>query len=144
MAWLGERPLLQWRVDDVVAVVTDLYFQSRIAAAARAAGRSVRFVITNQAAAEASSGRVALIDLDARLDVLQAIQDLRAGTDRTIVAFGPHLDTEGRKAARAAGADRVLAKSKFATELPHIMNEPEASGSTAGQVSVDEALGAVA
>ncbi|MGH2443363.1 MAG: hypothetical protein ACRDFX_09395 [Chloroflexota bacterium] len=105
---------------DVIAVVTDLFFQSRISAAARAAGNTLRFLTSDAAVAAAPAARLTLIDLDAQLDVLAAIRTLSARGD-AVLAFGPHLDTDARKAARAAGAGRVLAKSKFVTELPHLM-----------------------
>jgi hypothetical protein len=34
------------------------------------------------------------------------------------VAYGSHVDTESLRAARAAGCDRVLPRSKFIEELP--------------------------
>jgi len=108
-------------VDDIVAVVTDLFFQSRIGAAARVADRTVRFLSRPSELEAAGPFRLALVDLDASLAPVAAIRTLRAASGSAIVAFGPHVDTEGRKAARAAGADRVLAKSKFVTELPRLM-----------------------
>jgi CheY-like chemotaxis protein len=109
-------------MDEVVAVVTDLFFQSRIAAAARAAGRQVRFV-ASESAIDGTHGNLALVDLDAAADVLAMIRALKAQGLDSVVAFGPHVDTEARKAARSAGADRVLAKSKFVTELPRLMQD---------------------
>lgn len=106
---------------DILAVVTDLFFQSRISAAARAAGTPVRFVTSDAAVANVTNGAFALVDLDATLDVFAAIRTLKH-QGSSVVAFGPHLDTVSRKAARSAGADRVLAKSKFVTELPAIMS----------------------
>jgi DNA-binding response OmpR family regulator len=105
-------------MDDVVAVVTDLFFQSRISSAARHTGRTVRFLTSG---ADAREYTLALVDLDAATDVLDAIRRLKAGSSAPVVAFGPHVDTAGRKAARNAGADRVLAKSRFVTELPAIL-----------------------
>jgi CheY-like chemotaxis protein len=108
-------------MDDVVAVVTDLFFQSRIATAARHAQRQVRFVTSEPALLDLHNFAAALVDLDARTDVLGMIRALKERAAGPVIAFGPHLDTEKRKAARAAGADRVLAKSKFVTELPALM-----------------------
>ena len=105
----------------MVAVVTDLFFQSRIAGAARHAQRHVRFVISEPALLDLHDFATALVDLDARTDVLAMIRALKERAGGPVIAFGPHLDTEKRKAARAAGADRVLAKSKFVTELPALM-----------------------
>lgn len=108
-------------MSDVVAVVTDLFFQSRISAAARASGRTVRFVSPTGPPEEAGTFQLALVDLDAAGDAIDAIRALRSRATSPVVAFGPHVDTERRKAARQAGADRVLAKSKFVTELPALM-----------------------
>jgi CheY-like chemotaxis protein len=116
-------------MDDIIAVVTDLFFQSRISAAARAAGRRVRYVTSPQALLPPA--RLCVVDLDARTDVLALIRRLKRESRAPIVAFGPHIDTAGRKAARLAGADRVLAKSKFVTELPRLMNQsPTATNET--------------
>jgi hypothetical protein len=108
-------------VDDVVAVVTDLFFQARISAASRFAGRSVRFITTETGLSALAQYDIALVDLDAAIDIPSAIRRLKDVPGGTIVAFGPHLDTMARKAAKSAGADRVLAKSKFVADLPQIM-----------------------
>jgi hypothetical protein len=107
-------------VDDVVAVVPDLFFQSRISATARIANRNVRYV-SPTSLDEIHGFQLALIDLDATEAIAPVIEQVRARGEGTIVAFGPHVDTDRRKAARAAGADRVLAKSKFVTDLPRIL-----------------------
>ena len=108
-------------MDDVVAVITDLFFIVRIRSAAAAAGRTVRFAGNVQELMEGPLPSLVLVDLDAAVDVPGAIRLLKERGAVQIVAFGPHLDTETRKAARTAGADRVLAKSKFVTELPALM-----------------------
>lgn len=108
-------------MDDVVAVVPDLYFQSRISAAARHQGRVVRFVGPAQLTGEVNAFRLALIDLDAAPDIAPVIRALRASASGPIIVFGPHVDTEKRKTARSAGADRVLARSKFVSDLPQIL-----------------------
>lgn len=114
-------------MDDVVAVVTDLFFQSRISSAMRHEGRSVRFVTGNAMVEQIDECALALVDLDADLDVLSAIGVLRARGTHAIVAFGPHVDTEARKAARRAGADRVLAKSRFVVDLPRLARTRDGS-----------------
>jgi hypothetical protein len=110
-------------VSDVVAVVTDLFFQSRINSAGRAAGRQVRFVTNEKELSDVAEFGVALVDLDAGLDVPAAIRRLKSVSGRPVVAFGPHLDTAARKAAKAAGADRVLAKSRFVEDLTRIVTQ---------------------
>ncbi len=106
---------------DIVAVATDLMSQSRIMAAGKAAGRDIRF-ITEMGELGDADGSLALVDLEAGTDVEAMIRNLKQ-RGLTVVAFGPHLDTDRFKAARAAGADRVLARSKFVTELPGMMQD---------------------
>jgi hypothetical protein len=87
----------------VVALVTDLVDQSRI----RAAVPGVTFV---RDPARAAGAAVVIVDL-ARYGI--HVREVRAATDGRIVAFGPHVDDETLAAARAAGADVVLARSRF-------------------------------
>jgi hypothetical protein len=105
---------------EIVAVVTDLFFAARIRSAASAAGRPLRFASSLQTIPERIDG-IVLVDLDAALDVPAVVREVRARGAREIIVFGPHMDTARRKAARAAGADRVLAKSRFVEILPDIM-----------------------
>jgi len=114
-------------MDDVLAVCTDLYFQSRIASAATAAGRAVRFVKQTN---DVAPFRLALVDLDAGTDVPAMIVAMRRAGSGSVIAFGPHLDTAGRQVARAAGAMRVLAKSKFVKELPRMMSDEDTTAQT--------------
>ena len=112
--------IVQWSMDRVIAVSTDLFFAARIRSAAQAAGTSVRF-IGRADDLPSSAPSLALVDLDSALDVAHIIAQLQSAGTPMIVAFGPHLDTEKFSAARGAGAHRVLARSKFVTELPALM-----------------------
>lgn len=87
----------------VVALVADLMDQSRI----RAALPDVTFV---RDAAKTAGADVVIVDLARFGDVLATV---RAATVGRIVAFGPHVDDAGLGAARAAGADTVLPRSRF-------------------------------
>lgn len=119
---------------DVVAVITDVFFQARVRSAVRAARRSVAYVTPDAELSEMDGFSLALVDLDAEGNVQEAICRLRAIGSGVIVAFGPHVNTEARAAARAAGADRVIAKSKFVTALPAILAENAASQYDAAHV----------
>lgn len=112
---------VELNMQDVIAVITDVFFQVRVAAAARAAGRTVRFSTSLDDLMQLTGADLVLVDLDAHLDVLSAIRSAPRTPHTAVIAFGPHIDTDGRKAARLAGADRVLAKSKFVTELPVLL-----------------------
>ena len=60
--------------------------------------------------AAAADAEVAIVDLTRFGD---RIGEIRAASDALIVAFGPHVDDEAAAAARTAGADRVLPRSRF-------------------------------
>jgi hypothetical protein len=115
-------------MNQIVAIVTDLFFQARINVAARAAGRQVRFMSSVQESDDLPQCSLLLVDLDAATDVLAIIHAFKVLPECHIVAFGPHVDTGRRKAAKAAGADRVLAKSKFAQELPNLLADLSDAG----------------
>lgn len=87
----------------VVALVTDLMDQSRI----RAAVPEVTFA---RDPAKAAGAAVVVVDLGRFAD---RVADVRAGTAGRVVAFGSHVDDDALAAARAAGADAVMARSRF-------------------------------
>jgi CheY-like chemotaxis protein len=110
----------------IAAVAADMIFGSRIRGAAQLAGVEVRFARDAASLTQAAAGaRLVLLDLDARwLDIPGSIHALRSD-DATaaveIVAFVSHVRTDAIEAARAAGADRVLARSAFVRELPALL-----------------------
>jgi CheY-like chemotaxis protein len=110
----------------VVAATADMIFGSKIRGAAQQLGVPVRFARNAESLLEAACGaRLVLLDLDARwLDIATAIRELKS-SDRTagaeVVAFVSHVRVDAIEAARAAGADRVLARSTFVRELPGLL-----------------------
>jgi CheY-like chemotaxis protein len=102
----------------------DLIFASRISGTARALGLEVLQVRTADALVELA-GREApqgvLIDLgfpDLDLpELLRRLGEVCPGMPR-VVAYGSHVDAAGLRAARAAGCDLVLPRSKFVEDLP--------------------------
>lgn len=111
----------------VLALVDDLMFQSRIREAARRAGVDVRAVRrpADLEAAVREGGRLILVDADdGRLPWAAALATLREVTPSPrvrVVAFVSHVHADHAAAARAAGCDRVLARSAFVQELPALM-----------------------
>lgn len=107
----------------IAALVADLMFASRIrgpAPAAKTVHSGDRLVT-----ALGPSTRLVLVDLHAR-GALEAIPRARAAApSATIVAFGSHVETEMLQAAKAAGADRVMARSAFVRELPGLVQAAE-------------------
>ncbi len=111
----------------VLAVVTDLIFSSRIRAEARALGRNVHLInkLDSLSAAMAASPppKLLLVDLNCPSpDPLAIIKSAAAGPpDCTIVCFYSHVQDDLAKNAVAAGADKVLPRSRFVQQLPEIL-----------------------
>jgi DNA-binding NarL/FixJ family response regulator len=110
----------------VLALVADLIFAARVRGAAPA-GMEVRTTSRAQQLKEeagASAPALILVDLGAADDPVELIRWVRereslAGVE--VVAFGSHVDVERLNAARAAGANTVLARSAFVGRLPELL-----------------------
>lgn len=114
----------------LVALVDDLMFLSRIREAARGSGADVRSVRGGEAliAAARAGARLVLVDADstriAWQGALEALRSLPEFAALPVVAFVSHANPAQAQAARAAGATRVLARSAFVQELPHLVADP--------------------
>lgn len=114
----------------VLAFVDDLMFLSRIREAAKAAGVEVRGLrrVPDLLEAARESPRLVLVDLDSpRLPATEALHALRADPAAArvpIVGFYSHVHVERAREARAAGCTRVLPRSAFVQELPHLLSSP--------------------
>ncbi len=111
----------------VFAFVDDLLFSSKIRSAAKQTGsdlRVLRFVAEAGSAWSASTAPLALVDMNGRafdpLAVILALKEQPGPTPRTI-AFVSHVRVDLVEAARAAGADEVLARSAFVSQLHNIL-----------------------
>jgi DNA-binding NarL/FixJ family response regulator len=114
---------------DVLALLDDLFFRSKLAETARLAGVELKTANTNEALLQAAAENPAatvLLDLNARskpLDALAALRGNGAAPKRRVIAFLSHVQTELAERARAAGCDEVMPRSKFTQELPKILRE---------------------
>jgi CheY-like chemotaxis protein len=102
----------------------DLIFTSRVSGEARALGctvKSARSVETLLALARQQQPDCVLLDLAnpglSVPDLLRQLRELGTPLPR-VVAYGSHVDAAGLRAAREAGCDLVLPRSKFVEELP--------------------------
>ena len=113
----------------VVYLCSDLLFTSKIRETARQLGLDTTAVRDAAALLEAARGADAVI-LDLRLPIaLDALRRLRAEPATAAVpaiGFCEHERVDHMAEARAAGCDRVLAKGRFSTELPHLLAPGEA------------------
>jgi CheY-like chemotaxis protein len=111
----------------LIALVDDLLFLSRIREAGRAAGIEVRSVrgASDLLAAARQQGRLVLVDADSeRLPWQAALSALRAEPALSalpVIAFVSHVRADLAEAARSVGASRVLARSAFVKELPELV-----------------------
>ena len=117
-------------IDDaplVVALTQDLFFGVRIEDAIRRAGAQPRLVNQGDELAAVLAVHPALVLIEmGRGDATwhEVVRDLKAtpaGRSTLVVAFGSHLDTAARQAARLAGSDHVWAKSHLTEELPELL-----------------------
>jgi hypothetical protein len=106
---------------------SDLIFTTKIKGTAHALGYNLEIiadVFRAKSAIETLYPRVIFIDLAA--GKLSAPESLReyirlAGPDVWFVAFGSHVEKETLAEAKAAGCQVVLSRSKFAANLPALM-----------------------
>jgi CheY-like chemotaxis protein len=105
----------------------DLLFASRITGEARALGLTVRPSRSLEQLLELARREppsCVLVDLAlpglALRELFEGLGEL-CGKAPRVVAYGSHVDAEGLRAARAAGCDPVLPRSKFVEELPRAL-----------------------
>ncbi len=113
----------------VAIVADDLIWATRLAALVRAAGAEP-IVCADTAALVAALPRVerVLVDLTARRhDPLDAVRTAADGA-RPVLCVGQHDDHDARRAALGAGATRVLAYRKLATDGPETIRRWLADG----------------
>jgi CheY-like chemotaxis protein len=115
----------------IVAVVRDLFFAIRIRETLAPRGYAVevaKSAAALQGALDAAGQPIALIIIDlafAAIAPATTIAELKvapATAGIPILAFGSHLDQTSRDAAKAAGANRVVANSKLAEALPELVS----------------------
>jgi len=102
---------------DVIALVPDLLFASRISSLAKSNARSLSIASSLAELRQLLANhrpRLVIVDLSARgVDVAAAIGAAKAANVPTVVAFGPHKDLAARAAALDAGADRWVTNQRL-------------------------------
>src|SRR3989442_840134 len=103
----------------------DLIFASRIAGEARAQGvalKTARSIDALEELARIQPPRCVIVDLAVAGPVItDLVRRLRMGSHPRFVAYGSHVDTATLRAAREAGCDIVLPRSKFVEGLPQAL-----------------------
>lgn len=109
----------------VIALPADLIFGARIRATAEALGASVIIARSPEdllAKLRGMETRLVILDLDRRgLDITDAVKQIKAASSAPLLAYVSHTNEAAIREARAAGADKVIARGAFAQQLPELL-----------------------
>lgn len=112
----------------VLALVTDLYFSTRIADVVRQQGGEPVLAASAEEFRQGLERWPVLILIDVHSlpaeqwhPEVRRAKALPQSKHIPIYAFGSHMDTETLRAARQAGCDHVWARSRFVQELPDLV-----------------------
>lgn len=113
--------------DYVVAAVTDLFFTTRLRAAANDVPTVLDFASDLEEVRtrlERRTPRLVLVDLNARdfdaVEVVRAVSESE-GDDVPVVGFFSHVDTELKQRAEEAGCTEVLPRRAFVQRIPDLL-----------------------
>jgi CheY-like chemotaxis protein len=105
----------------------DLFFTSKVTGTAEALGTRVDVVADAESAAQkltAGEFRCVFIDLaDEGLDVAAFFARINRDNRPPVIAFGSHVATARLQAARDAGCDDVMPRSRFSSGLPELLKK---------------------
>jgi hypothetical protein len=114
----GQEPIL------AVILNRDLLFGSRIRGALASLGLKARFVATTEQFVVALSEQpelvaIGVIDMNGAVS-WDVMREALSGVDGRLaptLAFGPHVDIESRRAAKAAGITRIVSNGQFHSDM---------------------------
>ncbi len=107
----------------VLVLVRDLFFGARLSDGVRSLGYELKRVGSTAALLselDAQTPALVIVNLGESADDLAEIAR-RAGGAR-LIAFGPHVDTESRRAAKEAGFHDVVTNGRLARDLPSLLS----------------------
>lgn len=119
----------------ILAFVSDLMFQVKIEQAAQGLGYRVDWIETPGALGEASllslvtekQPDLVIFDLGSpSIPWREWLPELKSdpkGRGVPVICYGSHVDIGSTRAARSAGAEAVLARSRFVTALPELIQK---------------------
>lgn len=111
----------------ILAVVSDLLFTVKINDAAKRAGMTVDYAKSGKEALEKAKDKPTLIIMDlnfSAVEPLKVISKLKGDSDLksiSVISFVSHVEGELKQKAHEAGANLVMARSAFSTNLPQIL-----------------------
>jgi CheY-like chemotaxis protein len=113
----------------ILAVVSDLFFGTKISEMAKRVGVPIEFATTEGQVLTLVPKKPSLVLIDLNLGAvnpLQLIPRLKAHPDlsaATLIGFVSHVHVELRQQAKEAGCDQVLPRSALSSELPQILQK---------------------
>jgi hypothetical protein len=116
-----EPPAVEKRL--AIVLNRDLIFGSRIRSALGMLGLEARFVPDTEAflgtmKTEGGSAAIGILDMNGAIDWEALAEALRELDDAPpTLAFGPHVDVENRRAAKAAGITRIVSNGQFHSDM---------------------------
>jgi PleD family two-component response regulator len=112
----------------ILAVVDDLFFVVKINDVAKRSGLEIEFLKTEKDAldkAQTEQPLLVIVDLNNKsVKPVQLISKLKANEETkglSILSFVSHVQGELKQQAHEAGANMVLARSAFSSNLPQIL-----------------------
>jgi hypothetical protein len=103
-----------------VVLNRDLLFGSRIRSALKGLGLDARFVTTSEQFVDALRDQphmvaIGIIDMNSTVswNVIHEVLSRPSGDRVPTLAFGPHVDVQSRRAAKAAGVTRIVSNGQF-------------------------------
>jgi PleD family two-component response regulator len=111
----------------IVAAVEDLFFVVKINDLAKRAGFQPEFIKTQDDIIErvkAEPPALLIIDLNnvavSPVDLIAKVKAIPEAKSTSVICFVSHIEAELKQRAQEAGANMVLARSAFSTNLPQI------------------------
>jgi hypothetical protein len=104
---------------NVLVLVRDLMFVSKITATARAAGIELTLLRKAEQLQSQPANRL-IVDL-ALPGAIPAARRWRESAGRPVIAFVAHTDTAAITEARGGGFDRVVTRGRFTEDLPQLL-----------------------
>jgi CheY-like chemotaxis protein len=120
-------------MNTVLAVVNDIFFSAKISEAAKRAGVTLQYVMTEKDLFDKARANPALIVFDLNFDAVQPIELIKklkadaALKQISLLGYLSHVQEDRKRAAQEAGCDEVLPRSAFSMHLPEIFSRHSAT-----------------
>jgi PleD family two-component response regulator len=118
----------------VLAVVSDLFFSSKLTEAAKRSGLALEFVKEPKEVIEKAQNKPSLIIFDLNFEAaqpLKLITKLKGKAETkgiSLIGYLSHIQVELKQQAQEAGCDMVMARSALSQNLPQIFKRHSGIG----------------